>query len=83
MGRTNHLVILQYYAKSTVPYKPQNVTKLSGVGWKENRVKKDPLFSWFAVSVAHVLLLKVYGIVGFSRWQDCNCMPPVQSFVEM
>ena len=69
--------ILQYYAKSTVPYKCQNVAQLSGVGWTRKQTYKDPLFSWFAVNVANVLLLKVYGIVGFSRLQDCNCTPPV------
>ena len=59
--------VLQYYAKSTVPYKPQNVAHLSGVGWTRKQTYKDPLFSWIAVNVANVLLLKVYGIVGFSR----------------
>ena len=67
--------ILQYYTKSTVPYKPQNVAVIRGS--LEKQTYKDTLFSWFAVNVANVLLFKVYGIVGFSRLQDCNCTPPV------
>ena len=71
--------ILQYYAKSTVPYKPQNVAVIRGT--LEKQTYKDTLFSWFAVNVANVLLFKVYGIVGFRRLQDCSNSTP--QFAEM